>query len=66
MAKIASKSSASKQKQAQPTARQNIQREIQARAYSLWQQRGRPHGDELSDWFTAERELIKLYNNGIS
>ena len=31
--------------------------EISARAYALWQQRGRPDGQQETIWFDAEREL---------
>lgn len=30
---------------------------IACRAYELWQARGCPSGDELSDWLQAEREV---------
>lgn len=30
---------------------------IEFRAYSKWLARGRPHGDDASDWFAAENEL---------
>jgi hypothetical protein len=30
---------------------------IAARAYDLWDARGRPEGSDLEDWFEAEREL---------
>ena len=30
---------------------------IAARAYELWEARGRPEGNDLEDWFKAEREL---------
>ncbi len=32
-------------------------RSIQLRAYSLWEQRGRPLGTPETDWFMAEHEL---------
>lgn len=57
MAKIATKLTASKQRQDQPTTRRNLKEEIRAKAYSLWQERGKPYGDDLNDWFAAEREL---------
>jgi Protein of unknown function (DUF2934) len=31
--------------------------QIALRAYSLWSLRGRPHGDDLADWYAAIREL---------
>jgi DUF2934 family protein len=30
---------------------------ISARAYELWQERGRPIGSDQEDWFRAEQEL---------
>ena len=30
---------------------------IAARAYELWEARGRPEGSDLEDWFEAERQL---------
>lgn len=30
---------------------------IRVRAYELFLQRGAAHGDDLADWFSAEREL---------
>lgn len=31
--------------------------EIARRAHALWDQRGRPEGQEVEHWLTAEREL---------
>jgi hypothetical protein len=31
--------------------------QIAARAYQLWEKRGKPQGTELDDWLQAEREL---------
>jgi hypothetical protein len=31
--------------------------QIAARAYVLWEQRGRPHGQDLETWLQAERQL---------
>ena len=31
--------------------------EIRARAYTLWEQRGRPDGNPDADWFEAEQQL---------
>ena len=30
---------------------------IAVRAYILWEQQGRPHGQELANWLLAERQL---------
>lgn len=32
--------------------------DIQAEAYFIWQNRGSPHGDDLSDWLTAEEKVL--------
>jgi hypothetical protein len=31
--------------------------QISARAYQLWERKGRPDGTDLEDWFEAERQL---------
>jgi hypothetical protein len=31
---------------------------IALRAYQLWEERGRGHGSDLQDWFTAEQEVL--------
>ena len=33
------------------------QKEIELRAYEIYLQRGGEHGNELNDWFAAEKEL---------
>jgi hypothetical protein len=33
----------------------NVMRRIAEKAYALWEQRGRPHGNDLQDWLEAER-----------
>jgi len=40
--------------------RQPNHREIAARAYQLFLQRGREAGHEMDDWLQAEYELIQL------
>jgi hypothetical protein len=30
-------------------------RRIAEKAYALWEQHGRPHGNDLQDWLEAER-----------
>ena len=35
---------------------------IRIRAYELFLARGATHGDDLADWFTAERELRRARN----
>ncbi|MBL26647.1 MAG: hypothetical protein CMM50_03730 [Rhodospirillaceae bacterium] len=34
-----------------------LQERIRSRAYTLWEQAGRPHGTALSHWLEAEREM---------
>jgi hypothetical protein len=34
-----------------------LEEQIAQRAHELWHQRGRKPGDELTDWFQAEREV---------
>ena len=33
--------------------------EIRAEAYFLWQKRGSPDGDDLSDWYTAQEKVLE-------
>jgi hypothetical protein len=42
--------------EAAPNTEMNIET-IRLRAYELFQARGAGHGDDLADWFNAEREL---------
>jgi len=38
----------------------DVMRRIAEKAYALWEQRGRPHGNDLRDWLEAERiERVK-------
>ena len=32
---------------------------VQSAAYFRWEERGRPHGDPLTDWLHAEREVAE-------
>jgi hypothetical protein len=34
-----------------------IRREVERRAYRLWEQSGRPHGTDVGDWTRAERQI---------
>jgi hypothetical protein len=36
--------------------------EIRSRAYSIYEARGRRHGQDVDDWITAERELAQQSN----
>ena len=35
----------------------NREEQIAQRAHELWQQRNGEHGNDLTDWFQAEREI---------
>ena len=37
--------------------RVSLEEQIAQRAHELWQQRGRQHGSDLTDWLHAEREV---------
>jgi hypothetical protein len=41
----------------EPTVLIPIERQIQKRAYGLYEQRGRTDGHDLDDWLQAEREI---------
>ena len=36
----------------------NLETRIRARAYELFEQRGAQEGQDLDDWFQAEREIL--------
>lgn len=38
---------------------EELHERIARRAYELWEERGRPEGDDWRDWFDAERELLR-------
>jgi len=35
---------------------------IEQRAREIWEQRGRPDGQELDHWYQAEKELLEMRN----
>ena len=43
---------------------ENLSREeqIAERAHELWQQRNGEHGNDLADWFQAEREIAEWHH----
>ena len=41
----------------EPTVLIPIEKQIQQRAYELYEQRGRTDGHDLEDWLQAEREI---------
>jgi len=40
--------------------------QVERRAYELYLERGRADGQDLADWFTAERELIEFSQRPVS
>ena len=53
------------------TARRNyavdmgMEKEVQVRAYELYEQRGKGHGFALQDWLEAEAEVLARYSNSV-
>ena len=39
--------------------------EISGRAYELWREKGCPDGTDKEDWFQAENELKKRFEQGV-
>lgn len=39
----------------------NLEAAIRARAYEIWERRGRPEGAGHDDWLQAEREILAEY-----
>jgi hypothetical protein len=44
-------------KPAKPTT-ESLRKQIEARAYALWERAGRPHGRHEEHWARAEKELL--------
>ncbi len=44
---------------------EQIQQDIGRRAYELFEQRGYTHGDDLSDWFQAEKEIVRSVHSEV-
>jgi hypothetical protein len=42
-----------------------IREEIELRAYQIYIERGRAHGQEVEDWLQAERELVEKYGKPV-
>ncbi len=40
-----------------------LEKQIQVRAYELYEQRGRHEGRALEDWLRAEREVMNIFFN---
>ena len=45
-------------KPAMPEAQPDIEEQIRARAYELYEQRGRKDGHHEEDWLSAENEIL--------
>jgi hypothetical protein len=39
----------------------SLEEQIARRAHELWYQRGHEHGNDLTDWFQAEREIAEWH-----
>ena len=44
---------------------EQIQQDIGRRAYEIFEQRGYTHGDDLSDWFQAEKEIVRSVRSDV-
>ena len=44
---------------------EQIQQDIGHRAYEIFEQRGYTHGDDLSDWFQAEKEIVQSMHSDV-
>ena len=44
---------------------EQIQQDIGRRAYEIFEQRGYTHGDDLSDWFQAEKEIVRSVHSEV-
>jgi hypothetical protein len=40
-----------------------LEKEVQVRAYELYEQRGKGHGFALQDWLEAEAEVLAQFSN---
>ena len=40
-----------------------LEKEVQVRAYELYEQRGKGHGFALQDWLEAEAEILARFPN---
>ena len=41
-----------------------LREQIEKRVHEIWLMTGRCHGDDLSHWLQAEREVLKAYDDG--
>ena len=42
-----------------------LEKEVQVRAYELYEQRGKGHGFALQDWLAAEAEISARFSNPV-
>jgi hypothetical protein len=42
-----------------------LEKEVQVRAYELYEQRGERHGFALQDWLEAEAEVLARFPNSL-
>jgi hypothetical protein len=40
----------------------SMEEQIARRAHEIWQQRGRHHGNDWTDWLQAEREITEWHH----
>ena len=43
----------------------SLEEQVTERAHELWQQRNGEHGNDLADWFQAEREINEWHQKQI-
>ena len=42
----------------EPTEAEALRRQVEARAYALWESEGKPQGRDLDHWLQAEAEIM--------
>jgi hypothetical protein len=43
-----------------------VRKQVEDRAYALWESQGRPHGRDVEDWLQAETEIMAASGTGSS
>lgn len=43
-----------------------LRKQVEDRAYALWESQGRPHGRDVEDWLQAETEIMAAGETGSS
>ncbi len=56
--KGSSKSGSNTQQVSASGSVKNLTDEIRVRAYQLWEQNGRPNGQDIENWLRAEHEVV--------